>query len=283
MVSSLFRRSYGWFWPRITLARRSNGALKLALAIILVLAGGFIALPVLSLFIKSSPVSLARSLQDSVVRDALALSLLTSACTTGIVILLGTPLSYLNARFHYFGKEVLDTLLDLPVVLPPAVAGIALLMAFGRTGVLGQHLNALGISIAFTTLAVILAQVFVSAPFYLRQARTSFEDVDPALESAARTLGSSPVSAFFQVTIPLACNGLVSGAVMTFARALGEFGATMMFAGNFQGRTQTMPLAIYAAMQGDLDAALCLSIALVVISFLVIALVRMLTGRLRGC
>jgi molybdate transport system permease protein len=175
------------------------------------------------------------------------------------------------------GKELVDSLIDLPVIMLPAVAGIALLMAFGRMGILGRHLDGLGISIAFTTLAVIMAQVFVSSPFYIRQARTSFEDVDIALENAARTLGASRVYTFSHVILPIAVNGLISGAIMAFARSLGEFGATIMFAGNFQGRTQTMPLAIYTAMQGDLNVSLCISIILVAISFLVIFLVKTLT------
>lgn len=256
-------------------------ALKLGLAAVLIIVGAFIALPVASLFIRSSPGAFARSLQDPVVIDAMTLSLLTSALTTMTVILLGTPVAYLNARFHYPGKEILDTLLDLPVVLPPAVAGIALLMAFGRMGVLGSHLNAAGFSLAFTTLAVVVAQIFVSAPFFMRQAKTSFEDVDTVIESAARTLGASRAHAFFSVTLPIAMNGLISGAIMAFARSLGEFGATMMFAGNFQGRTQTMPLAIYTAMQGDLDVSLCLSLILVVISFTIIALVKVLARRVQ--
>jgi molybdate transport system permease protein len=175
---------------------------------------------------------------------------------------------------------LVDSLIDLPVIMPPAVAGIALLMAFGRMGILGQYLNAFGITIAFTTLAVIMAQVFVSSPFYIRQARTSFEDVDVALENAARTLGATRFYTFFHVILPIAMNGLISGAIMAFARSLGEFGATIMFAGNFQGRTQTMPLAIYTAMQGDMDVALCISLILVVISFLVIVLVKTLTRRM---
>jgi molybdate transport system permease protein len=148
-------------------------------------------------------------------------------------------------------------------------------------GILGHYLNAFGISIAFTTLAVVVAQVFVSSPFYIRQARTSFEDVDLAIENAARTLGASSVYTFSHVTMPVALNGLISGAIMAFARSLGEFGATIMFAGNFQGRTQTMPLAIYTAMQGDLDVSLCLSMILVAISFLVIAIVKTLARRVK--
>jgi len=265
-------------WAKIS-ARAKETALKVGPAILLILAVAFIALPVASLFIKSPMDATIRSLHDPVVMDALRLSLMTSSLTTSIVVLMGTPVAYIHARFNYFGKEIADSLIDLPVIMPPAVAGIALLMAFGRMGILGHYLNAFGISIAFTTLAVIIAQVFVSSPFYIRQARTSFEDVDLSFESAARTLGASRTYTIFHVILPIACNGLISGAIMAFARSLGEFGATIMFAGNFQGRTQTMPLAIYTAMQGDLDVSLCLALILVAISFLVIALVKTLTRR----
>jgi molybdate transport system permease protein len=253
--------------------------LKAGLGLLLAVAMAFIALPVLALFLKIPLPSIVDALHDPVVTDALRLSLMTSSITTLTVVIMGTPIAYVSARFDYWGKELADSLIDLPVIMPPAVAGIALLVAFGRMGIVGHYLNAFGISIAFTTLAVILAQVFVSSPFYIRQARTSFEDVDIALENAARTLGASRVYTFFQVILPIALNGLISGAIMAFARSLGEFGATIMFAGNFQGRTQTMPLAIYTAMQGDLDVALCLSIILVAFSFAVIVLVKTLTRR----
>jgi molybdate transport system permease protein len=258
-------------------SRTREVALKAALALMLMLAMAFIALPVVALFLKSPLDTTLRSLHDPVVIDALRLSLMTSTITTITVVIMGTPIAYVSARFQYFGKELADSLIDLPVIMPPAVAGIALLMAFGRMGIVGHYLNGFGISIAFTTLAVIMAQVFVSSPFYIRQARTSFEDVDLAFENAARTLGASRVYTFFHVIIPIAMNGLISGAIMAFARSLGEFGATIMFAGNFQGRTQTMPLAIYTAMQGDLDVSLCLAIILVAFSFMVIFLVKTLT------
>ena len=260
-------------------SRTREVALKAGLALLLILAMTFIALPVVALFLKSPLDTIFSSLQDPVVMDALQLSLTTSTLTTSIVVLMGTPVAYVSARFHYFGKDMADSLIDLPVIMPPAVAGIALLMAFGRMGIVGHYLNAFGISIAFTTMAVIIAQVFVSSPFYIRQARTSFEDVDLAFENAARTLGACRLYTFIHVILPIAMNGLISGAIMAFARSLGEFGATIMFAGNFQGRTQTMPLAIYTAMQGDLDVSLCLSIILVAISFVVIFLVKTLTRR----
>jgi molybdate transport system permease protein len=182
--------------------------------------------------------------------------------------------AWINARHRYFGREIVDTLIDLPLVLPPAVAGIALLMAFGRSGLIGKFLYGFGISIAFTTLAVIMAQIFVSLPFYIRQARASFEQLDIIYEQAARSLGSTTLPTFFIVVLPLVKSGLIAGAIMSFARALGEFGATILFAGNFQGRTQTMPLAIYTTMQGDLNASITLAVILVLISFIVIVLVK---------
>lgn len=260
--------------------RAKEMALKACLAALLILAMAFIALPVASLFIKSPLGTTLQSLHDPMVIDALKLSLMTSTLTTMTVVLMGTPIAYVNARYHYPGRDLADSLIDLPVIMPPAVAGIALLMAFGRMGILGHYLNALGFSIAFTTLAVVLAQVFVSSPFYIRQAKTSFESIAPEYENAARTLGASRVYTFFHVILPIALNGLISGAIMAFARSLGEFGATIMFAGNFQGRTQTMPLAIYTAMQGDLDVSLCLSMILVAFSFAVIVLVKVLTRRM---
>jgi molybdate transport system permease protein len=239
----------------------------------------YILLPVASLFAKISQESIARSLGAPIVVDALKLSLMTSIASTIIVIIVGTPVSYINARYRYPCKEAIDTISDLPVVIPPAVAGIALLMAFGRRGVLGQYLDMAGITVGFTTVAVVMAQVFVSSPFFIRHARTSFEDVDRSFENAARTLGASRVNTFFYITVPIAMNGLVSGAILTWARALGEFGATILFAGNFEGRTQTMPLAIYSAMQNDMDVSILLSIILVAISFVVIAAVKMLARR----
>jgi len=177
-----------------------------------------------------------------VVIDALVLSLGTATVSTCIVILMGTPLSYLNARSTYRGKEIVDTLVDLPIVMPPAVAGIALLMAFGRRGVIGRYLDMGGIQIAFTTFAVILAQVFVASPFYIRQARASFEAVDRIYEDAARTLGAGRLRVFLRVTAPLAWTGLVSGAILTFARALGEFGADHHVAGTSRAGPRRCPL-----------------------------------------
>ena len=242
----------------------------------------FVALPVVALFAYGTLSGFLDSLSSQFVVMAIQLSLVTTLTTLLIVITFGTPIAYFNARHRYRGKRIIETIIDLPIVLPPAVAGIALLLAFGRRGLLGQYLNIFGINIAFTTTAVILAQLFVSSPFYIRQATTSFEDADPEYERAARTLGASPSATFFRVTAPIALNGLVSGALMTWARALGEFGATLLFAGNLPGVTQTMPLAIYTALESNLDAAVYLAVILVLISFAVIVTVKVLTLREKG-
>jgi molybdate transport system permease protein len=239
----------------------------------------FVAIPILALLLYVPPATLLVSLSDPVVTDAIRLSLITSTVSTVIVIAFGTPLAFLNTRTDYPGRNLVETLTDLPIVLPPAVAGLGLLLAFGRYGLIGQYLAPFGITIAFTTLAVVMAQTFVAAPFFLRQARTSFSEIDPAYEAAARSLGASPVYTFRRVTVPLAAEGLVSGAIMSFARALGEFGATIMFAGNIQGKTQTMPLAIYTGLQSDITASVALAVILLAISFAVIAVVRGLSRR----
>src|SRR5579884_181379 len=218
----------------------------------------------------SGPISFTGATTETL-RQALVLSLYTSAISLGLIALLGTPLAYVLARHRFPGARLVDTLIDLPMVLPPAVAGLALLMAFGREGVLGGVLTALGINLAFTTQAVILAQVFVAVPFYTRAAKAAFGRVDRDVEAAAATLGAAPWRVFWAVTVPLALPGLAAGAVIAWARALGEFGATIMFAGNFAGRTQTMPLAIYGRFEaGDLGTSLLLAVVLLGTSLLIL-------------
>jgi molybdate transport system permease protein len=250
------------------------------LPIPVLLFSGFLGLPVVALFLKVLPQEgIWETLQEPLVTKALWLSALTSLSSLFLAVSFGTPIAYLLARHRFRGAVLLDTLIDLPMVLPPTVAGVALLMAFGRRGILGVWLDAIGVQIGFTTLAVVLAQSFVSAPFYIRAARAGFQGVDQELERVAYTLGHSVFSTFLRVTVPLALPALLGGAVMAWARALGEFGATIMFAGNLIGRTQTMPLAIYIAMESDLTAALVLSAILVVVSFSVLFLVRLLLHR----
>lgn len=239
----------------------------------------YLALPILGLFFRTTPDFFFSMLGDPQVISALWLSLTTSAISLTIVILIGTPFAYVHSRTAYPGKMLVDTLIDLPLVLPPAVAGFALLVLYGRAGLLGKYLNMMGISVAFTTIAVIMAQIFVASPFYLRQAKSLFEQFDQSYEYTARTLGASPIRTFLTITLPLTAGGLVSGAVMTFGRALGEFGATIMFAGNLPGVTQTMPLAVYVGLESNFNLGLTISILLVIISFIIMLTVRFLTRK----
>ena len=239
----------------------------------------FLALPLVALFLRTSPVRLLANLSDPQVIQAVSLSLVTTLLTLAITIIFGTPVAYLLARRDFPFRRAIDTLLDLPTVLPPSVAGVALLMAFGRRGLLGDWFEVLGIHIAFTQTAVVLAQTFVAAPFFVRAAILGFASIEPELEQAAALDGASGWQVFRRITLPLSWTALISGSVMTWARALGEFGATIIFAGNYPGRTQTMPLAIYIGFELDLDVALTLSVILVGCSFLVLMVVKGLLQR----
>ncbi len=234
----------------------------------------FLAVPIGALVYRASLGDLGATLSSEMVSQALQLSLGTTLATTGLALVFGTPVAYLLARRRFRLKQVIDTILDLPSVLPPSVAGIALLITFGRRGVVGSTLSAWGLNLAFTTAAVILAQMFIAVPFYVRAATLGFESIEPELEEAAALDGANRWQLFRFVTAPLAGSALVSGAVMTWARALGEFGATIIFAGNFVGRTQTMPLAIYLGFETDLDVALTLSVILVGLAALALLLVK---------
>ena len=244
----------------------------------------FLAVPIAAIIWRASQERQGFSARAlATLRQALTLSLVTSAVALLLIVALGTPLAYLLARRRFRGARLVDALVDLPIVLPPAVAGLALLMAFGRRGVVGRWLDDVGVTIGFTTTAVVLAQVFVAAPFFVRAARAGFARVDRGLEEAAADLGASPAAVFRTVTLPLASPSLAAGAVLAWARALGEFGATIVFAGNVAGRTETMPLAIYGRYgAGDLQSALLLSLVLLAASLLVLIGVRLLGDRSRG-
>jgi molybdate transport system permease protein len=234
----------------------------------------FLLLPVAGLVSTTSVSDLRAGLAHPLVTPALVLSLVTSSISLVLVVLLGTPLAWLVARSEGRAARLVESALKLPVVLPPAVAGLGLLLAFGREGLLGRALAAHGIGVPFTSSAVVLAQLFVSAPFFLEAAISAFRRLDPSLLIIARTLGAAPLAVFFRIALPLAAPGLVSGAALSWARALGEFGATLMFAGSLGGRTQTLPLAIYAALETDLRAARALSLLLVAIAFALLVAVR---------
>ncbi|HXE56870.1 MAG TPA: ABC transporter permease [Gemmatimonadales bacterium] len=239
-------------------------------------------LPVAALVLRVPPARLAARLAEPEILDALRLSLVTSVSAAALAVVLGLPVAYLLATRSFPGKRLVEAAIDLPMVLPPTVAGLALLLAFGRTGLAGRALEGLGITLPFTTVAVVLAQVFMAAPFFIGAARAGFAAVDRRLLDAAATLRASEIRIFFHVMLPLARPALLAGLAMALARALGEFGATITFAGNLPGVTQTMPLAVYLALQTDLEAAVTLAVLLLVISFgLLLTLRAAPAGRLR--
>ena len=245
--------------------RRLLGAVSVAAA---AAALAFLVLPIAAIFLRVPPGELLRQLTTPVVTDALIVSAKTSVIAQVLIVLFGTPLAYLLASRRFRGHGLLVTLVELPLVLPPAVAGLGLLALFGRAGLLGT-------SIPFTQTAVVLAVAFVASPLYIRTAIAAFEAVDPNLVAASRTLGAGPARTFFRVVLPLARGGLAAGEALAFARGLGEFGATIMFAGSLQGVTQTLPLAIYQAFSIDFDIALALGALLVVVSVLLLVVLKL--------
>ena len=256
---------------RPSTSRRLRGLGLIAASAPLVL---LILVPILALLLRVTPQDFFAALAEPTVAQALQLSFITTLIATSAGLIFGTPAAYLLARRTFPGRAALETLLELPMVLPPAVAGIALLVAFGRRGLLGAWLDSLGVNIAFTTVAVVLAQLFVAGPFYVKAATAAFTVGDREVEQAAAIDGAGPLAVFRHITLPLAATPLLGGAVMMWTRALGEFGATIIFAGNFPGRTQTMPLAIYLGFELDLRVSLTLSALLLAISFAVLLLVK---------
>lgn len=236
----------------------------------------FIVLPFIALFVRGLPrEGFWSSLTDRAVLDALRLSMATSGITVGVTVIVGTPVAYLLARRRFPGWSVVDACVEMPVALPPVVAGLGMLMAFGRLGLLGSTLDVLGLSIPFTMTAVVFAQLFVSAPFYVRAAKIGFEGVPSGLEEISQTLGEPPGWTFVRISLPLASRALAGGLALCWARAISEFGATLIFAGNQPGRTRTMPLAILTSLETDLAAALALAALLAVISLAVLLAVRL--------
>ncbi|TDA66785.1 MAG: molybdate ABC transporter permease subunit [Chloroflexi bacterium] len=239
----------------------------------------FIVLPLVALLTQVPYQDIFKSVQDLQVRQAIQLSLFTSTISVLVTVVFGTPVAYLLARSRSRSVHLIDTIVDLPTILPPAVAGVALLIAFGRRGVFGAWLSAIGISLPFTQAAVIMAQIFVASPFFVKAAAIGFSGIRTELLEAAALDGASRWQTFWHVTLPLARLSILTGSVMTWARALGEFGATIIFAGNFPGRTQTMPLAIYVGFEIDLSTALLLSFILICFSFLTLAAVKLVLNR----
>ncbi len=262
--------------------RRAPGRLAarlfpVALIAALAVALAFLALPVIAIFTDVSPSRLLDSLDDPVTLDALKLSLETTAIAVLVIVLIGTPAAWALATRRFRGRQALVTIIELPLVLPPAVAGIGLLAALGPSGILGGTLDSLGIELVFQTAGVVVAQVFVASPFYVRQAQAAFEALDPSILEASRTLGASEARTFARVACPVSFPSLLAGGALSWGRALGEFGATLVFAGSFQGVTQTAPLAIYAQFGTDFPGALALAVVLVAFSVAILGGVKLLS------
>ena len=260
---------------RVAHERRTGRAVPWPLAVPAALAVLFLLVPLGAMLLRAPWTSLPRILEEGSVLEALRLSLLCASAATAVSLLVGVPLAWVLARAEFRGLPLLRALVTLPLVLPPVVGGVALLLAFGRLGVVGRYLDLwFGFTLPFTTLGVIVAEAFVAMPFLVVTVEGAFRSLDRGYEEAAVTLGASRLTTFRRVTLPLVGPSLVAGSVLCWARALGEFGATITFAGNFPGRTQTMPLAVYLAMETDPDAALALSLVLLLVSVAVLALLR---------
>ena len=244
--------------------------------IVIAVVLAFLMLPIVALVTYQPLHDLFQNFGAKVATDAILVSLKTNGIAFAIMLALGTPFAYLIARHRFPGRSVLVTLVEIPLVMPPAVAGLGLLVAFGRFGLLGHTLSVLGIDLAFTQGAVVLAILFVASPFYLRFAISAFEAVDPELIDVAATLGAGPVRRLVRVAIPLAAGGLGAGAALGFARGLGEFGATILFAGSFQGSTQTLPLAVYSLFDANLDQAVAIGVLLVIVSAAILLTAKLL-------
>jgi molybdate transport system permease protein len=250
--------------------RAEHGALAITGGLLVL----FLAAPLFALIATSTLSGIEAGLANPHALPALRLSLQTTLTSLAVVVVLGTPLAWTLARSQSRWARALETVVQLPIVVPPSVAGVAMLLAFGRRGLFTQLLFPEGFSLPFTTAAVVVAEVFVSAPFFVEAAASAFRRIDADLVVVARTFGASPLRVFGRIALPLAAPGVIAGAALSWARSLGEFGATLMFAGNLQGRTQTLPLAIYTALEVDLRAARALSVVLVIVAFALLMFVR---------
>ncbi len=257
---------------------RAGAGFRVLSVLALALALTFLTLPLVAVFTNTGPSRLLDSLSEPAAREALWLSLRTSLIALAIILVVGTPAAYLLSTRRFRGRSLAITLIELPLVVPPAVAGIALLAALGPNGILGGAIGAAGIELVFQTAGVVVALTFVAAPFYLRQAIAAFESLDPSWLEASRTLGAGPARTFLFVAVPSARPGLASGTALAWGRALGEFGATLMFAGSFPGVTQTAPLAIFARFATDFTAALALSAVLVAVAGAILLSVKLVSG-----
>lgn len=259
-------------------AAARSGAGRLALITAAMLGALFLIVPLAVLILRSAATRGWEGLPQTGVAESVALSLVTTTLSTGFTLLLGIPLAYVLARWRFRGRDLVNTLVTLPIVLPPAVGGLALLLTFGRRGLLGPSLTLLGINIAFTPTAVVMAQTFVAAPFFIRAAIVGFRGIAREVEDAARVDGAGGLTLFRLVTLPLAGRALAAGLILAWARALGEFGATIMFAGSLSGRTQTMPLLVYSVFERNIDAAIWTGVLLLGVALAALLLSQWLSN-----
>ena len=253
-------------------------AFRIALVAALAVALSFLSFPIVAIFVDTSPSKLVSSLGEPGALEALRVSLEATSIALVLILVVGTPAAWLLATRSFPGRALAVTLVELPLVLPPAVAGVALLAAFGPHGILGPAVSNAGVELVFQTAGVVLALAFVASPFYVRQAQAAFESLDPALLEASRTLGASEARTFARVAVPVAFPALATGVALAWGRALGEFGATLVFAGSLRGVTQTAPLAIFERFSTDFSSALALSAVLVAVSAAILLSVRLLAA-----
>ena len=258
------------------LVRRRAG-LWVAATIVITVVAAFLLLPIVALVTYQPVGALWNGFGAKVATDAIVVSLQTNVIAFAIMLALGTPFAYVLARARFPGRSGVLTLIEIPLVMPPAVAGLGLLVAFGRFGLLGGTLSAVGINLAFDKAAVVLAVLFVASPFYLRGAIAAFEGVDPTLLDVAGTLGAGPIRRMLRIAIPLAGGGLAAASAVAFARGLGEFGATILFAGSFQATTQTLPLAVYSLFDANLDQAIAVGVLLIIVSAAILLAFKLVT------
>jgi molybdate transport system permease protein len=259
-------------------SRRGRLALFAGAALTIAVVLAFLALPIIALFTYQPVHRLLDGFGSRVATDAIRVSLETNGVAFAIMLALGTPFAYVLARLRFPGRAVVITMVEVPLVMPPAVAGLGLLVAFGRFGLLGHAMRVLGIDLAFTQGAVVLAILFVASPFYLRGAIAAFEAVDPTLLDVAGTLGAGPLRQMLRIAVPLAGGGLGAAAAVAFARGIGEFGATILFAGSFQGTTQTLPLAVYSLFDANLDQAIAIGVLLIIVSAAILFASKLFLG-----
>jgi molybdate transport system permease protein len=262
-------------WARWSAALGPLAAFVLT-AVVIAVVLGFLLLPIVALVVYQPVGQLLHEFNSQVTTDAITVSLKTNLIAMGLTLILGTPFAYAIGRHRFPGRSILITLVELPLVMPPAVAGIGLLVAYGRLGLLGGQLSALGIHLGFTQAAVVMAITIVASPFYLRGAIGAFEAIDPTLLDVAGTLGAGPFRRMMRVALPLARAGLAASAALCFARGIGEFGATILFAGSFQGSTQTLPTAIYQLFDASLDQAIAVGVLLLLVSAAILLTTKLL-------